>query len=69
MEFTGSLEGKNLIYFADVNEEGREFRRRPTFFNLGPDRVRQFSERTYDNGTTWHTNTISSTTGRSEERP
>ena len=55
IEFTGSLEGKDMIYFADANEGGKEFRRRLTFFNLGPDRVRQFSERTYDGGTTWHT--------------
>lgn len=55
MEFTRSLEGKDMIYFADVNEGGKEFRRRMTFFNLGPDRVRQFSERTGDNGATWQT--------------
>ncbi len=55
IEFTGQLEGKDMVFFSEEKEkDGKPYTRRLTFFNLGPDKVRQFSERTYDTGTTWH---------------
>ena len=36
-----------------VGPGGKPFKNRPTFFNLGPDQVRQFSEQSNDGGATW----------------
>jgi len=54
--FQGQLEGKNMVYYADgVAPDGKPMKRRLTFFNLGPDQVRQFSQQSTDGGKTWST--------------
>lgn len=54
IEFTGGLEGKNMVFYSDGKDtSGTAFRRRLTFFNMGSDSVRQFSQRTVDEGKTW----------------
>ena len=56
IEFTGQLEGKNMVFYSDEKDnDGKPYRRRLTFYNLGPDKVRQFSQRSGDNGKTWTT--------------
>ena len=56
IEFTGQLEGKNMVFYSEEKDsDGKPYRRRLTFYNLGPDKVRQFSQRTSDNGKTWTT--------------
>jgi tetratricopeptide (TPR) repeat protein len=53
--FQGKLEGKDMVYYADgQTPDGRPMKRRLTFFNLGPDKVRQFSQQSAD-GKTWTT--------------
>ncbi|HET9481013.1 MAG TPA: tetratricopeptide repeat protein [Candidatus Polarisedimenticolia bacterium] len=50
----GKYEEGRMQFLADVREaDGSQGRRRLTFFNLGPDRVRQFSEQSRDGGRTW----------------
>ncbi len=45
-----------IVYFSyDHAKDESPFVRRLTFFNLGPDKVRQFSQRTTDDGKTWST--------------
>ena len=55
-EYSGTIENGNMVYFGDLaapaGQTGR-VRTRLTFFNQGPDRVRQFSEQTTDGGKTW----------------
>lgn len=54
IKFTGEGRDGNLYYTADSKQpDGTTLQRRLTFFNQGPDRVRQFSERTTDGGKTW----------------
>jgi hypothetical protein len=54
IDFTGGLEGGNLVFYADSRDSnGKLFRRKLTFFNLGPHKVRQFSQRPSDDGKTW----------------
>jgi len=55
IEFTGSFDEKgNLVYYANATDNnGKQIRRRLTFFNLGENKVRQFSERSYDSEKTW----------------
>jgi hypothetical protein len=54
IDFTGGLEGGNLVFYADSRDSnGKLFRRKLTFFNLGPHKVRQFSQRSSDDGKTW----------------
>jgi hypothetical protein len=58
-DYRGKLEGKNMVYYGDLpsppGQTGRQHTRL-TFFNLGPDSVRQFSERSTDGGKTWQVN-------------
>jgi tetratricopeptide (TPR) repeat protein len=54
--FHGKLEGKNMVYHAETPQpDGSILKRRLTFFNLGPDKVRQFSQQTKDDGKSWQT--------------
>jgi tetratricopeptide (TPR) repeat protein len=52
----GKYADGKLVYHNEVYRNGTvAYLRRLTFFNLGPDRVRQFSERSDDRGATWST--------------
>ena len=54
--FHGNLEGKNMVYYAETPQPGGSIlKRRLTFFNLGPDKVRQFSQQSKDDGNSWQT--------------
>jgi tetratricopeptide (TPR) repeat protein len=54
--FHGKLEGKNMVYYAETPQpDGSVLKRRLTFFNLGSDKVRQFSQQTKDDGKSWQT--------------
>jgi hypothetical protein len=54
--FHGQLEGKDMVYYAETPQpDGSVLKRRLTFFNLGPDKVRQFSQQSKDNGKSWQT--------------
>jgi hypothetical protein len=58
-EYSGGLEGGNMVYFADLAPLPGQTERshtRLTFFNEGKDRVRQLSEATADGGKTWSVN-------------
>ena len=47
---------KAIVYYSyDHAKDASPFIRRLTFYNLGPDEVRQFSQRSTDNGETWST--------------
>lgn len=53
--FEGKLEDGNMVYYSydHVKDEKNAYLERLTFFNLGPDKVRQFDERSTDQGKTW----------------
>lgn len=55
--FYGNLDGRNMVYKTDAfpQPDGSKQERRLTFFNLGPDEVRQFSEISADGGKTYKT--------------
>jgi hypothetical protein len=55
--FYGHLEGKNIVYHTDALPQpgGGTAQRRLTFFDLGPNEVRQFSEISTDGGKTYVT--------------
>lgn len=55
--FYGQLEGKNIVYHTDALPQpgGGTAQRRLTFFDLGPNEVRQFSEISSDGGKTYVT--------------
>ena len=54
--YTGHLENGNMVFLSDnFDPTGKPAKLRLTFFNLGPDKVRQFGEMSNDNGTTWQT--------------
>lgn len=55
--FEGNLEDGNMVYYSydHVKDMKDAFLRRLTFFNLGPDKVRQLGEKTTDEGKTWQT--------------
>lgn len=55
--FYGHLEGKNMVYKTDALPQpgGGKAERRLTFFNVGPNEVRQFSEISTDGGKTYVT--------------
>jgi tetratricopeptide (TPR) repeat protein len=58
-EYWGTIKDGNMVYEGTLPPlPGQTSRQqtRMTFFNLGPDRVRQFSERTSDGGETWQVN-------------
>jgi tetratricopeptide (TPR) repeat protein len=48
-------DGAMHFEFSGTDQNG-PFNGRFIFYNLGPDKVRQFSEQSYDNGKTWLTN-------------
>ena len=53
--FEGKLVDGNMVYYSydHVKDNSNPYLERLTFFNLGPDKVRQFDERTTDQGKTW----------------
>ncbi len=51
--FSGHLNGTTMDYFADTDENGKKATRHLQFFNVSPDQVRQFSQRSEDGGKTW----------------
>lgn len=53
--YQGKLEGKNMVFHADASPDGKTGERTMTFFNLGPDKVRQLGQITNDGGKTWTT--------------
>ncbi|MCI0351174.1 MAG: tetratricopeptide repeat protein [Acidobacteriales bacterium] len=54
--FWGQLEGKNMVFHAEAPQpDGKMGERKLIFFNLGPDKLRQFSQITTDGGKTWTT--------------
>ncbi len=54
--FEGKLVDGNMVYhsYDHVNDSSKPYLERLTFFNLGPDKVRQFDERSTDQGKTWN---------------
>jgi hypothetical protein len=57
MFFHGELKNKVMDYWTDDVPQvgGGTLLRHLQFFNLGPDKVRQFSQGSSDGGNTWHT--------------
>lgn len=53
--YHGKLEGKNMVFRADASPDGKTGERTMTFFNLGPEKVRQLGQITNDGGKTWTT--------------
>ena len=54
-EFAGEFKEGALRYEGESHfPDGRKALRRMTFFSLGADRVRQYSEISRDDGKTWH---------------
>jgi tetratricopeptide (TPR) repeat protein len=53
--YEGKLENGNMVFYSydHVKDNNNPFLRRLTFFNLGPNKVRQYSERSTDDGKTW----------------
>jgi hypothetical protein len=53
-EFVGEFKDNQMRFRSEsLGKDGTKTLRRLTFFNLSPDRVRQFSERSTDEGKTW----------------
>ncbi len=54
--FEGKLENGNMVFYSydHVKDKNNPFLRRLIFYNLGPDKVRQYSEKSTDNGKTWN---------------
>ena len=53
-EFVGEFKDNQMRFRSEsIGKDGRKTLRRLTFFNLGPDRVRQFAESSTDEGKTW----------------
>ncbi len=54
--FYGNMEGKDLVYLSDVTQaDGSKAQRKLIFYDLGPEKVRQFSQISSDGGKTWNT--------------
>ncbi len=54
--YLGHLENGNMVFLSDnFDPTGKPAKLRMTFFNLGPDKVRQFGEISSDNDATWQT--------------
>ncbi len=53
--FEGKLVNGNMVFYGydHVKDEKNPYLERLTFFNLGKNKVRQFDEKTTDNGKTW----------------
>jgi tetratricopeptide (TPR) repeat protein len=56
MFFHGNLKDGNMDYWTDdiPQPDGTKLRRHLQFFNLSPDKVRQFSQGSKDGGKTWY---------------
>ena len=54
-EFVGEFRDGAMRFEGESHRAGKKIFRRLTFFNLGPDRVRQYSEASLD-GIKWHVN-------------
>ena len=54
-QLTGTFDGKNLVYRREFMRGGVQVVSRMTFFDLGPEGVRQLVERSTDQGKTWKT--------------
>ena len=53
-EFTGEFKDNAMRFEGETHRrDGVKVLRRMTLFNLGPERVRQYSERSLDGGKTW----------------
>ncbi|MEP7029175.1 MAG: tetratricopeptide repeat protein [Candidatus Eisenbacteria bacterium] len=48
-----SNDGRLVFVAEKLGADGKPFRNRLSFFDLGPDQVRQFSEQSTDGGATW----------------
>jgi len=56
IEYIGDYANNKMVYYATVQDnDGNPEQNRLTFFNLAPDSVRQFSQRSADGGKTWST--------------
>ena len=54
--FVGRIENGNMVFYSrDHMKDTKPFLRKLIFYNLEKNKVRQFSQRTYDEGKTWHT--------------
>ena len=54
-EFVGEFKDGSLHYEGESHrQDGSRVLRKMIFYNLGPDRVRQYSERSTDGGKTWN---------------
>ncbi len=53
--FEGKLVDGNMVYYSydHANDNSKPYLQRLTFYNLGPDKVRQFDEISSDSGKTW----------------
>lgn len=53
--FEGKLENGNMVFYSydHVKDKKNPYLERLTFFNLGNNKVRQYDEKTTDNGKTW----------------
>ena len=53
--FEGKLVDGNMVYYSydHVNDKAKPYLERLTFFNMGPNKVRQFDEISNDQGKTW----------------
>jgi tetratricopeptide (TPR) repeat protein len=55
IHFYGALQNNVMDFYTDEmpQDDGTKLKRHLQFFNLGPDRVRQFSQGSTDGGATW----------------
>jgi tetratricopeptide (TPR) repeat protein len=54
IQFSGEYKDKAMRFTGEtLSKEGKKVLRRLTFFHLGPDKVRQFSETSADGGAKW----------------
>jgi hypothetical protein len=51
--YVGEAKGGDIFYRTESVEDGKKILRRMTFFQKGPDRVRQLGESSADGGATW----------------
>ena len=53
LEFSGDYKDGAMHYLATTTTKGQKVLQRMTLFNLSPDQMRQFGERSTDDGKTW----------------
>lgn len=54
IRFEGNLEDGNMVYYSyDHTKDPKPYLRKLIFYNLGKNKVRQFSQRSTDEGKTW----------------